>query len=364
MKTALLISGGVDSSVALRLLKAADTSAITAFYLKIWLEDELSHLGACPWEEDLEYLRAVCDQAQVPLEVLPLQREYWDRVVSYTIAELRRGRTPSPDILCNQRIKYGAFVDAIETDFDWIASGHYARVQHESGGSRLLRSVDPVKDQTYFLSHLNAAQLARCQFPIGHLSKVEVRRLAEHYELANRDRPDSQGICFLGRIRFEEFVRYHLGDQAGPIIEIETGRTLGEHRGYWFHTIGQRRGLKLSQGPWFVVDKDCERNIVYVSHAEHLAEHECDQFEVGQLSWLRSPPALAAALEVKIRHSPTSVACRLEPTDRAGTWTVQMARADSGVSAGQFAVFYDGEECLGGGVIERALKPKSGTSRR
>ncbi len=200
MKIAVLLSGGVDSSVALRLVKQAGHRDIAAFYLKIWLEDELAYLGNCPWEEDLKYTRAVCEQAGVPLNVVSLQTEYQERVVSAAVEELRAGRTPSPDIWCNQRIKFGLFCEKIDPGFDKIVSGHYAQVE-ERGVLRLLkRSPDPVKDQTYFLCALNQKQLGRLWFPIGHLRKDGVRRLAREYDLPNRDRKDSQGICFLGKI--------------------------------------------------------------------------------------------------------------------------------------------------------------------
>ena len=200
MKIAVLLSGGVDSSVALKLLRRDEEHEITAFYLKIWLEDELAHLGECPWEDDLRFAREICSEARVPLEIVPLQKEYYERVVSYTITELRAGRTPSPDIFCNQRIKFGAFVDSVSASFEKVASGHYGRIAEDGGTFRLLKGVDPIKDQTYFLSHLRQEQVARGLFPIGGLLKSEVRRLALDYELPNRMRADSQGICFLGKI--------------------------------------------------------------------------------------------------------------------------------------------------------------------
>ncbi|PYM10217.1 MAG: tRNA 2-thiouridine(34) synthase MnmA, partial [Verrucomicrobia bacterium] len=233
MKIAVLLSGGVDSSVALRLVKQAGNRDVTAFYLKIWLEDELAYLGNCPWEEDLKYARTVCEQAGVPLKVVSLQTEYQERVVADAVEELRAGRTPSPDIWCNQRIKFGLFFEKIEGGFDRIVSGHYAQVEERGDVCLLKRSPDPVKDQTYFLCALHQKQLRRLWFPIGHLHKDEVRQLAREYDLPNRDRKDSQGICFLGKIRYPEFVRHHLGERAGELVELETGRTLAEHRGFW-----------------------------------------------------------------------------------------------------------------------------------
>ncbi|HUX22167.1 MAG TPA: tRNA 2-thiouridine(34) synthase MnmA, partial [Spirochaetia bacterium] len=256
MNIAVLLSGGVDSSVSLRLLRERSDANITAFYLKVWLEDEVRYLGDCPWEEDLAFARAVCEEAEVPLEVVSLQREYFDRVVQYALDELKEGRTPSPDIFCNQRIKFGVFYDEIGSGFDKVATGHYSKIAERDGLYRLDRAPDPVKDQSYFLSHLSQAQLARALFPIGSMHKREVRKLAESYDLPNKNRKDSQGICFLGKIRYPEFIRHYLGERPGKILERESGRVLGEHQGYWFHTIGQRQGLGLGNGPWYVVGKE------------------------------------------------------------------------------------------------------------
>src|SRR4030067_2342068 len=214
MKNAILLSGGVDSSVALRLLKD-EGHQITAFYLKIWLQDEFSFLGECPWEEDLKYARGVCEQANVPLEVIPLQTEYWDNVVSYTIEEIKEGRTPNPDIFCNSLIKFGQFYDKIDSSFEKVASGHYARVEKSNIRYQLKKSPDPVKDQTYFLAYLTQDQLSRAYFPIGIYKKEEVRKLALKFDLPNKERKDSQGICFLGQIKFNDFIKHHLGEKKG-----------------------------------------------------------------------------------------------------------------------------------------------------
>ena len=248
VKTAVLLSGGVDSSVALRLLVEEGKHDLRACYLKVWLEDDAVLAGDCPWEEDVRYVRAVCEQLGVPLEIVPLQAEYLEHVVDHALGELRAGRTPSPDILCNQRIKFGAFLERVG-DCDAVASGHYARLGRENGRAVLLRAADPVKDQTYFLSNLGQQQLQRLLFPVGHLRKQEVRELAARFDLPTRDRKDSQGICFLGKIDYREFVAGRLGKREGAIIEKGSGRELGRHRGYWFYTIGQRFGLGLGGRP-------------------------------------------------------------------------------------------------------------------
>ncbi len=347
MRIAALVSGGVDSSVALSLL-SAEGHDVTAFYLKVWLEDELSHLGTCPWEEDLKFARAVCARLGVPLEMRSLQRPYWDRVVSYAISELEAGRTPSPDVLCNQHIKFGAFLDEIDSGFERVASGHYARVERASESVRLLRGIDPVKDQTYFLSRLGQHQLARALFPLGGLQKSEVRKLAREIELPNQDRKDSQGICFLGKIPYREFVRHHLGEREGEIVELDTGRVLGRHKGYWFHTIGQREGLGLSHGPWFVQGKDVSRNVLYVLHADRLAGSPRRSFEVEALHWIGGPPP-RRELSVRLRHGRALHPATLDLEGSRGR--VRLETGDRGIAPGQFAVFYDGEVCLGGATI-------------
>ena len=351
MKIAALVSGGVDSSVVLGMLAREGKHDITAFYLKIWLEDELHFLGECPWEEDLKYVRAVCDQLNIPLKVVPLQREYNERVVSYTIAELKAGRTPSPDIFCNQRIKFGAFLDHIDDSYDRIATGHYASTKVMDGRAVLCQAVDPVKDQTYFLSHLSQEQLARCLFPLGPLPKANVRMIANEMNLATKDRPDSQGICFLGKIKYNDFVKFHLGEQTGEIREWETGKLLGKHQGLWFHTYGQRKGLKLHGGPWFVVDKDMETNTVFVSHHDLLAEMARREYIATDVHWLSGEPT-SGSLTVKLRHGPNKVDCELiKLTDTPHSYHVHLVSADAGLANGQFSVFYDGDICLGTGKI-------------
>lgn len=348
MKIAVLVSGGVDSSVALQLLKN-ERHNVTAFYLKIWLQDEFSFLGNCPWEEDLEFVRKVCEQTNVPLEVISLQNEYWDKVVSYTISEIKEGRTPNPDIFCNRLIKFGDFYDKIDKSFEKVASGHYANISYENEKYYLKRSPDPIKDQTYFLGYLTQQQLSRALFPIGKYTKKEIRHIAAEYNLANQARKDSQGICFLGQIKFSDFIKYHLGELPGDIIEIETGKVLGKHPGYYYFTIGQRSGLGLSGGPWFVVEKNVKENIILISKNVELIEKEKNHFSVTNFNWINEPPAKENLL-VKIRHGEHFFNCSIAFRDENFA-EVMIDRPDRGIAAGQFAVFYDGDYCLGGGVI-------------
>ncbi len=355
VKIAILLSGGVDSSVALSRLKD-EGHDVTAFYLKVWLEDELQYLGHCPWEEDLELAHAVCKEFDVPLEVRSLQKPYWDRVVRYTIDELQAGLTPSPDIFCNQRIKFGAFFDEIDASFVRVASGHYARLERRGGAVRLKKGVDPVKDQTYFLSHLFQDQLQRVMFPIGHLTKKQVRERAKTLDLPNKARRDSQGICFLGKIKYSEFVRHHLGERQGDIVELTTGDVLGSHQGYWFHTIGQRQGLGLSHGPWFVHSKDIERNVVYVAHADDLPDSSRDAYTVEKLHWTCGPPQ-RGDLQVKVRHGCSLFNADVDVvSDRRAC--VRLDRKEPGIAPGQLTVFYDGDVCLGGATISADPPPE------
>ena len=349
MKVAVLLSGGVDSSLALALLSREKGLDLKAYYLKIWLEEELAFLGDCPWEADLEYARQTCDKLDVSLEIVPLQVEYREQIVEHALAELRQGRTPSPDIFCNQRIKFGAFYRRIEGECDKIASGHYARIDATPTGLRLRRAPDLVKDQTYFLSNMSQTQLGRVLFPIGDLHKREVRALAAKFELPAKNRKDSQGICFLGKIDYRNFVRFHLGEKSGAIIEKATGITKGEHQGYWFYTIGQRHGLRLGGGPWYVVDKDPERNIVYIAHSDDHKHVGQSQFVALQINWITSPPT-QSPLGVKLRHGPAINACRVELLG-PNSARVTLETPDSGIAPGQHAVFYAGDICLGGGTI-------------
>ncbi len=357
MKIAVLVSGGVDSSVALALLKSQGHD-VTAFYLKIWLEDELSFLGSCPWEDDLANVKAVCQHLNVPLQIVSLQKEYWDAVVSYTIREAQEGRTPNPDVLCNQFVKFDAFFKKISSDYEKIATGHYARIEEQNGKYLLKCTPDAIKDQTYFLSHLNQPQLRRILFPLGTFTKEHVRKMAQEFNLPNAARKDSYGICFLGKISFDEFLKHHLGTKEGDLIEFETGKVMGKHQGFWFHTIGQRKGIGLSGGPWFVVTKDPTRNQVFISKNYHDAGKERKTFEVEKLHWITEEQPEATALHVKLRHGPEKQPCEIV-LHQDGTATVTLAQNDQGIAPGQFAVFYNADTCLGCGVISLPKAPLS-----
>lgn len=363
MKVAVLLSGGVDSSVALRLLQQHGYE-VEAFYLKIWLEDELTRISptGCPWEEDLGYARAICDQAKVPLRVVSMQTQYFEQVVEHCLNEIKLGRTPNPDVFCNSRIKFGAFLSYLEgrsgkSDFDKIASGHYAK----TANGHLVATPDKVKDQTYFLAHLKSEVLAKLLFPVGGLYKSQVRDMALRMELPNAERKDSQGICFLGKFKYEDFLEHYFGKKTGALVdadglddsdpgmfEMPTQRmkVVGEHNGHWFFTIGQRHGIRLSGGPWYVTGKDVESNTVYISrnYLTEQAKAGRKDFRITNCNWFGFPAS--GDLDVKVRHGPNRHACRVDGNK------VTLAEPDRGLSPGQFAVFYDGDLCLGSGVIE------------
>jgi len=350
MKIAVLVSGGVDSSVVLARLHEQGHD-VTAFYLKIWLEDETSFLGHCPWEEDLSYIRALCDARGIELRIIPLQKEYHEQIVAYTIAEVKAGRTPSPDVLCNNRIKFGAFLQAIGPEFEKVASGHYGKIVARADGVyELHKSPDLIKDQTYFLSHLSQVQLSRLLLPLGDMTKQMVRAEAARYGVPAAERKDSQGLCFLGKISFADFIKHYLGELLGEIVEEETGTVLGRHPGYWFFTLGQRKALRLSGGPWFVVRKDIQANRVYVSRQYYADDKPRNLFVMSDVHWVSGHKPEQTVFDIKVRHGAEVV--RGELTDLGqGRYQVLLEKRDQGLAPGQFAVLYDGTQCLGCGVI-------------
>ena len=349
MKIAVLVSGGVDSSVALKILKEQGHD-VTAFYLKIWLEDEIQHLSDCPWEEDLKYIQEICSRENIPLETVPMQKEYFDTIVAYTLKEVKAGRTPNPDVMCNNNIKFGLFLKKVNKSYVKIATGHYARIEEKGGVSYLKISPDSVKDQTYFLSNLKQKQLRRLIFPIGEMMKKEVRSLAKKYNLPNKNRKDSQGICFLGKFKYSEFIKHYFGEKKGDIIDYDSGEKLGEHEGYWFFTVGQRKGIKLGGGPYFVVGKDVKKNIVYVSNKYFDENKKRDTAVLRDLNWNTGSAPRKKNLRVKLRHGENFYDCIIEKLT-ADHAKIKISGRDQGIAPGQFTAFYDGDYCIGSGVI-------------
>ncbi len=352
MKIAALVSGGVDSSVTIPLLKEQGYDP-HIFYIKIGMEDEDAFLD-CPSEEDIEITTWIASKYGCKMDIIDLQQEYWSTVVKYTLDTVKRGLTPNPDIMCNLLIKFGAFNDRMGKDFDKIATGHYASTIENNEGVFLSTATDKVKDQTYFLGQINYDQLQKVMFPIGHLQKEEVRKTAIAMKLPSAHRPDSQGICFLGKINYTDFIKKYAGEQPGEIIELETGKILGEHKGIWFHTIGQRRGLRLGGGPWFVVEKDIPKNIVFVSNGYDPIAQYNDKIWLDELHFLNPNHDYSNLSEIKfkIRHQPEFNSGKLRIDDQ-GIRIISEEKI-SGIAPGQFAVMYDTAEkiCIGSGMIK------------
>ncbi|MCK9450702.1 MAG: tRNA 2-thiouridine(34) synthase MnmA [Bacteroidales bacterium] len=351
MQVAALVSGGVDSSVTIPLLKEKGYDPVI-FYIKIGMEDDPS-FSDCPSDEDIEITTFIAKKYGCKMEIVDLQKNYWETVVAYTIETVKKGLTPNPDVMCNRLIKFGAFEAGYGHEFDKISTGHYARVLEKEGNFYLGTAIDPVKDQTYFLGRITYPQLSKLMFPVGDLPKAEVRRIAEEMRLPSAHRPDSQGICFLGKINYNDFIRRYAGEKEGLIVELETGKRLGSHKGFWFHTIGQRKGLGLSGGPWFVVEKDIDENIIYVSNGYDPVSQYRDRIDLDDVQLLHPDFKLENEMPVrfKIRHQPEFNTGKMLHDDLG--WYIQSDKAISGVAPGQFGVLYHPENpyCLGSGII-------------
>jgi len=337
MKVALLLSGGVDSGVALHLLLQAGHQ-VEAFYLQTWKGGD----------GDVESAQITADKMGIKLTVIPYSDYFHESIIDYTIEELKKGYTPSPCVFCNREIKFGKFIKDLSGDFEGFASGHYAKVLVENGEAKLFCAVDEFKDQTYFLSLLSRETLSKVIFPLGGYKKAEVKELATKLGLKSVERKESQGVCFIGDEKYKKFSESYLGTKSGEFIEIETGNKLGKHRGYWFYTVGQRSGLGLSGGPWFVVDKDIPANIIYLSHQKSEQKANLDTIIVQK-------PVLANPLEFsdlkcKLRHGPNYRGCTVVEND-VDTLAVTLDEPERAIAYGQFCVFYQGERCLGGGKI-------------
>ncbi|MDO4218044.1 MAG: tRNA 2-thiouridine(34) synthase MnmA [Bacteroidales bacterium] len=346
MEIAALVSGGVDSSVVVHLLKEQGYDP-TLFYIRIGMEDEEGYID-CPAEEDIEITSYIARKYGCRFEEVSLHQEYWDNVVSYTIDSVRRGLTPNPDMMCNKMIKFGAFNQRWGKDFDKIATGHYATIANVEGTPFLATAKDPVKDQTDFLAQLNFAQISKLMFPIGHMMKSEVREIARRAQLPSAERKDSQGICFLGKINYNDFLRRYLGEREGKIVELETGRILGTHRGYWFHTIGQRKGLYLSGGPWFVVKKDIDENVLYVSQGYDPETQYGTIIDLAGFQYLSKDIwGTFDTLDVKfkIRHTPEFHQGHLSPMG-GDRYRIVSDDPIQGIAAGQYGVIYDNDAHL------------------
>lgn len=354
------MSGGVDSSVAALLLKRQGYNTIGLF-MKNW--EETDENGCCTAESDFEDVRRVCGKIGIPYFSVNFARQYYDRVFSYFLDEYSRGRTPNPDVLCNREIKFGPFLEkAREIGADFVATGHYCGISHENGVHRLLKASDSNKDQTYFLNNLSQGQLADVLFPLGELDKKEVRRIAEEEGLSTATKKDSTGICFIGERNFREFLAGYLPGKAGDIVDLN-GKVVGRHEGLMYYTLGQRRGLGLggtkdSQERWFVAAKDMARNRLVVSHGDESVLLS-DALEADEINWIPfAPQADSFECRAKFRYRQPEQKVTVFKNGRGAR--VIFHSPQRAVTEGQYVVFYNERECIGGGVIERVYKKVNG----
>lgn len=359
MEIALLASGGVDSAVATHLICESGVQP-TLFYIKIGADEEQEF--TCTMEEDMEMVNMLAHQYNLKVEVVDLHKDYWERVITYLVDRVKRGLTPNPDVMCNCLIKFGCFYEKVGRFFDETITGHYATTVMNNGIKYLATAKDPVKDQTDFLCQITSEQLSRLRFPVGGMKKNEVRAIADKFNLAPAHRRDSQGICFLGNTNYNALIRKYLGEREGDIVEWETRKKLGRHRGYWFYTIGQRKGLGLGGGPWFVVHKDTRKNRVYVSNGFDAAEQYSDSFGLVDFHTISFDPmehSESRDIFFKIRHSPEfEIGKLIKDSDGYKVYSQAPIR---GVAPGQFAVIYypyDNERklCIGSGEIRLLQK--------
>ncbi len=352
MRIAALISGGVDSAVAVHLLREQGHD-LHLFYIRIGLDTDD---GDCSAEEDIEMCRLIARRYGLPFDVVTLHQEYWDNVMEYALRTVKDGLTPNPDIMCNRVIKFGYFEQRWGKDFDLTATGHYASVIEQDGYKWLATAVDPVKDQTDFLARISYEQLSHLSFPLGSIPKKRVREIAVETNMPNAYRKDSQGICFLGKINYNDFIARHLGERQGPIIELETGRKLGTHRGYWFHTIGQRKGLGLSGGPWYVVRKNVRDNVIYVSQGYGTEKQYGTRLHIGEMQFITKDPWNGDEDPVEItfknRHSPEFNKATMQRIGK-NEYVIDSINKIQGIAPGQFGVIYDKDSriCYGSGII-------------
>lgn len=359
-KVIIGMSGGVDSSVSAFLLKEAGYQ-VEGVFMKNWEEDDNDEY--CAAAEDLADAQAVADKLGIELHTINFAAEYWDNVFEYFLQEYKAGRTPNPDIMCNKEIKFKAFLEYAAEDLgaDYIATGHYVQRRDIDGNTQMIRGLDQNKDQSYFLYTLSHEHVRKTLFPIGHLEKPEVRRIAEAQGLVTHDKKDSTGICFIGERKFKDFLAQYLPAQPGPIVTAE-GESIGEHQGLMYHTLGQRKGLLIGgtkehgDEPWYVVDKDVPNNTLIVGQGANHPRLFSKGLIANQLHWVdRNALTEPTRMTVKTRYRQHDINCVVEPTD-SDCVNVIFDEPQKAVTPGQSAVFYQGDVCLGGGIIESYIR--------
>lgn len=358
-KVFLALSGGVDSAVSATLLKEKGYEVVGVF-MKNWSGDGFGIQADCPWEEDQKDAEAVCNHLGIEFRSVNFEKEYRDRVVKYFFDEYSQGRTPNPDVMCNKEIKFKLFLEkAISLNFDLIATGHYAQVKHDvsSNTYKLFKGKDANKDQSYFIYNLGQEELSTTLFPIGDLEKKEVRELAKRFGLPNADKPDSQGICFIGEINVLKFLMSKLPEKTGDIVDIDSGKKVGEHKGSYFYTIGQREGLGIGGQaiPYFVVDKDFKKNTVYVGHGNDHPKLFKEKVELENIHFINPKDekefydtgTLDVSASIRYRHTPEKGKLQINNN----LLIFEFEAPQRAIASGQSLVLYRNDECLGGGVI-------------
>jgi tRNA-uridine 2-sulfurtransferase len=347
------MSGGVDSSLSAALLKMQGYD-VTGVYMKNWTQD-LPGMK-CPWADDLADAKRVAVQLDIPFKVFDFQQEYKQKVVDYMIDEYKAGRTPNPDVMCNQEVKFKLFLEtAIADGAGMIATGHYARVQQSTAGAMLLTAKDAAKDQTYFLYRVTEEALSKTLFPLGNMIKTEVRAKAQQLGLATAAKKDSQGICFVGKVGIREFLQQYVTAEPGNIIDKKTGKVLGQHDGAIYYTFGQRHGLGVGGGlPYYVVGKDMAKNLVYVTTDLDDDSLWRGKLRLGHLHWVNDAPDSDKTYQVRTRYRAPLVECTITNAID-GQLILTLAEPERAITPGQSAVLYDGERVVGGGIVAEAL---------
>ncbi|KOO47008.1 tRNA 2-thiouridine(34) synthase MnmA [Priestia koreensis] len=349
------MSGGVDSSVAALLLKQQGYDVIGIF-MKNW--DDTDENGVCTATEDYEDVIRVCNQIGIPYYAVNFEKQYWDKVFTYFLDEYKAGRTPNPDVMCNKEIKFKAFLEhAMTLGADYLATGHYAQVEYRDGEYKMLRGLDENKDQTYFLNQLGQDQLSKVMFPIGNIDKPKVREIAKEAGLATATKKDSTGICFIGERNFKEFLSQYLPAQPG-VMQTLDGEVKGHHEGLMYHTIGQRHGLGIggSGDPWFAVGKDLEKNILYVAQGFDNELLYSESLIATNVSWVSDKEwdePMRCTAKFRYRQPDNKVTVEKLPDGNVRVVFDEPIRA---ITPGQAVVFYNGDECLGGGTIDDVYK--------
>lgn len=379
-KVYCMMSGGVDSSVAATLLvkKGYDVHGV---FMKNWSPLTIQSLSDCPWLEDQADARAVCQKLKIPFQSVNFEKEYRQKVVDYFLSEYQAGRTPNPDVMCNREIKFGIFLDwAKSRGADFVASGHYVRIERDAPASvSLRRGIDKNKDQSYFLWALTQDQLQRCLFPIGDLTKPQVRQIAKDLNLPTAEKKDSQGICFIGTINVGRFLRSEISAKSGQVIG-SSNQIIGEHDGAIYYTIGQRHGFRLTKNqklakiyqgrdipPLFVVDKDLKKNIIYIGEADDSRLYS-QVISATDLNWINQPPTAKSQppkanrqISAQIRYRQRPVECQIFPLDQKSV-RIEFKSPVRAPTTGQSIVFYQNNLVLGGGVIEMNDEQKFGST--